>query len=104
MKNRLNVAMLLSGLGLLNFHLSTIAQPVVTTLPATDITPISATVNGTVNPNGALTASYFQYGLTTNCGNIGTPTLLPAGNATVPVPGFVVRTITGAAGMPWLTT
>jgi len=44
--------------------------PDVITLPATAITASSATLNASVNPNGSPTAVYFQWGTTTNFGNI----------------------------------
>ena len=48
---------------------TTLAQPAVTTSPATSITSTNATLNGTVNPNGAATTAYFRYGLTTSYGS-----------------------------------
>lgn len=39
------------------------AQPAATTMTATDITTTSATLNGTVNANGASTTVTFEYGL-----------------------------------------
>ncbi len=45
--------------------------PVTTTLPATGISLASATLNGSVNPNGTLGAGYLQFGLTTNYGYLG---------------------------------
>lgn len=51
--------------------------PVVTSAAATTVTSNSATLNGTVNANGASTAVTFQYGLTTSYGTtitaIGSP-------------------------------
>jgi photosystem II stability/assembly factor-like uncharacterized protein len=44
-------------------------QPAVTTNPATYITSFSATLNGTVNPNGQTTNVHFEYGTTTNYGS-----------------------------------
>ncbi|MFH1230469.1 MAG: hypothetical protein V1709_03125 [Planctomycetota bacterium] len=41
------------------------AAPTCTTNVATNITNSSATLNGTVNPNGTATTAYFEYGLTT---------------------------------------
>ena len=38
--------------------------PAVTTVAATSVTSNSAQLNGTVNPNGAATAYYFEYGTT----------------------------------------
>ncbi len=55
------------------------AAPTVTTLAATNITATSATLNGTVNPNGAvLSTNYFQYGLTTNYGSFSATNTLTA--------------------------
>jgi hypothetical protein len=44
-------------------------EPVVSTGNATSITPTSATLNGTVNPEGQSTAYYFEYGTTTSYGS-----------------------------------
>ena len=46
-----------------------ILAPSATTLIATDITPTNATLNALVNPNGANTDVYFQWGTTANYGN-----------------------------------
>jgi hypothetical protein len=58
------------------------AAPSVTVLAPTQISTSSFTLNGTVNPNGAVTMAWFDYGTTpalgTTTGTIGT------GNATVP--------------------
>jgi len=45
------------------------ATPTVTTGAATSVASTSATLNGSLNPNGAPTTYYFQYGLTTAYGN-----------------------------------
>src|SRR3954468_17202473 len=71
MKCPLIVCALLGGVALLHFPLTTVAQPVATTLAATSVTSTNSTVNGTVNPNGTFAAAYFQYGLTTNYGYLG---------------------------------
>lgn len=42
--------------------------PIVTTLAERNVGGTRAVLNGTVNPNGAFTAGYFQYGVTTNYG------------------------------------
>ena len=42
--------------------------PIVATNPATNVAGFSATLNGTVNPNGLSTAVHFDYGITTNYG------------------------------------
>jgi len=44
-------------------------MPSATTGSATSVTSSSATLNGTVNPNGASTSYYFDYGTTTNYGS-----------------------------------
>jgi len=43
--------------------------PIVTTLAATSVGPNSATLNGTVNPNGGATTWYFEHGPTLAYGN-----------------------------------
>ena len=43
--------------------------PSVATNPATNVVNLSATLNGTVNPNGLSTAVHFEYGTTTNYGS-----------------------------------
>ena len=50
---------------ILFFHTPGIS-PSATTLAATNITTTSAVLNGSVNPNGAATSFYFEYGLTSN--------------------------------------
>src|SRR5262245_32893111 len=66
MKNQFMALALVAGIGLLHFPFTAVALPVATTLAATSIGQTNATLNGRVNPNGAVTAVYFQYGLTTN--------------------------------------
>jgi uncharacterized repeat protein (TIGR01451 family) len=43
--------------------------PTVTTGSASNIAPTTATLNGTLNPNGQSTTAQFQYGLTTSYGS-----------------------------------
>lgn len=45
---------------------SSTTPPSVTTKAATNVASFSATLHGTVNPNGSTTMVYFQYGTTTN--------------------------------------
>ena len=52
-------------------------QPTATTGSATSVTSTSATLNGTVNPNGASTTVVFQYGLSTSYGNAATAAQSP---------------------------
>jgi hypothetical protein len=61
-------------------------EPVVTTQPATGVTTDTATLNASVDPNSSPTSVYFQWGLTTNFGNLTTPTNLTTNlTATVPI-------------------
>jgi hypothetical protein len=46
-----------------------LVNAVVTTNAATNVTSSSATLNGTVNPNGLTTTVHFEYGATTNYGH-----------------------------------
>jgi len=48
---------------------TTTAAPQVVTGSATNVTPSSATLNGTVNPSGRATTWFFDYGTTTGYGN-----------------------------------
>src|SRR6185369_14126867 len=54
--------------------------PIATTLPASTVTSNSATLNASVNPNGATTTVYFQYGLTTSYGSFSGTNSLGASN------------------------
>jgi N-acetylneuraminic acid mutarotase len=47
----------------------TTGPPIVATNPATNVANFSATLNGTVNPRGFITAAHFEYGTTTNYGS-----------------------------------
>ena len=47
---------------------TTLAAPVVATSAATGVTPTSATLNGSVDPNGRATTWYFEYGTSTSYG------------------------------------
>ena len=58
--------------------------PAVTTNPATNVAAFSATLNGSMNPRGATTMVYFQYGLTTSYG-LNTPMQTQNGNTLRPV-------------------
>src|SRR6185436_5527406 len=71
--------------------------PVVTTLPAGDLSGTSVTLNGSVDPNGAVTKAYFRYGLTTNYGGFTTTDILSATNGAQPVAN-------GISGLTPLTT
>ena len=51
--------------------------PTATTSAATSVSSTSATLNGTVNPNGASTTVTFEYGTTTSYGNAVTASQSP---------------------------
>ena len=59
--------------------------PTVTTLAASSVTSVSATLNGSVNPSGLATTYYFQYGLTTSYGSTTTSTSAGSGTTAVSV-------------------
>ena len=54
------------------------APPTAVTQPASAITPNGATLNASINPNGAATSYYFRYGPTTNYGSYSPTNTLPA--------------------------
>jgi len=56
-------------LDVIGYDLAPSMPPVVTTRTATDLTSSTATLNGSVNPNGATTTVHFEYGLTTSYGS-----------------------------------
>lgn len=70
-----------------------LAPPTVATLDATDVTTTSATLNATVNPNGATTTAVLKSGLTTAYGTTTPLSLSPADgtaiqNFSVPITGL----------------
>jgi Cellulase (glycosyl hydrolase family 5) len=65
---------------------ATIVTPVVVTGAATGVTGTSATLNGTVNPEGAATSYHFEYGTTTAYGTSVPVPDGPAGSGTSDVP------------------
>ena len=67
-----------AGLGADGIFVTPHLPPVVTTTTASGITATGATLNGTVNPNGATTTAHFEYGLTTAYGSTASVTLSPA--------------------------
>ena len=69
--------------------------PTVTTGSATSVTSNSATLNGTVNPNGTETTYYFQYGTTTSYGSTTTSTSAGAGTSDVSVNASLTGLSTG---------
>ena len=67
-----------SGLSTLLCNAGSAPPPTVTTASASSVSTTAATLNGTVNPNGAATTYQFEYGTTTSYGSFS-----PASPATV---------------------
>jgi len=59
--------------------------PTVTTGTAGPIHETGANIQGTVNPNGAMTTITVEYGPTTTYGNTSVPLSVPAGSGVVPI-------------------
>lgn len=70
-------------------------SPSVTTLVPTAITMTSATLNGTVNPNGLSTTYHFEWGTTISYGNFTTTTSAGSGTSNVAVSTNISGLITG---------
>ena len=70
-------------------------NPGVLTLAATAVTANSATLNGTVNPNGLATTYHFEYGTTTSYGYSTSTLSVGSGTSTVPVSANISVLITG---------
>jgi autotransporter-associated beta strand protein len=69
--------------------------PVVTTLAVSAVSASNATFQASVNPGGAPTDVFFDYGTTTNYGLTTPPATLPAGNLPVALSNTVVSLIPG---------
>jgi hypothetical protein len=76
---------------------TTIAVPQATTLAATNITATNANLRASINPDGAATTFYFQYGTSTNYGSFSTTNTLAAGTSAVvtntAVTGLIIGTL-----------
>jgi hypothetical protein len=72
---------------LLSFTTAAAPQPppTVQTLAASGVTTNFGIMNGTVNPNGAETHSYFEYGTTTAYANVGAVSDDGYGNSAIPL-------------------
>ncbi|HVC07298.1 MAG TPA: fibronectin type III domain-containing protein [Solirubrobacterales bacterium] len=70
------------------------AVPIVTTEGATEVVEREATLNGTVNPEGAVTKYYFEYGTTESYGSKSATGELPSGTT----PQSIHTTISGLNG------
>src|SRR5262249_57177587 len=65
------------------FTTSAVVPPTATTGAATNVTATSATLTGTVNPNGLATTAYFQWGRTTAYGQTTASQSIGSGTGTV---------------------
>lgn len=64
--------------------------PTVITSPATSVTSSSATMTGTVNPNGLSSAYHFQYGATTSYGSTTSSSSAGSGTSAVSVSATII--------------
>ena len=71
------------------------ALPVATTLSAGSITTNSANLQGQVNPKSASTKVFFEWGLTTNYGNITATQTLASGSVAVMVQRAITNLVPG---------
>jgi uncharacterized delta-60 repeat protein len=79
------------------FTTTSISNPTLGPVSASGITTTAATLNGSVNPNGAITTAYFEYGLTTTYTSSTTITGVPSGtslvNVSLPVSSLTPGTV-----------
>jgi hypothetical protein len=64
---------------------TTWGPPLVSTLPATNVSTNRATLNGTVNPKGRPTAAWFEWGATADYGNLTPMADLGSGTTALPL-------------------
>lgn len=96
MKRKLQVlAAVLSVSGVAAGVALSASSPTVATGAATKIKQVSAVLNGTVNPNGANTAYFFQWGLTTAYGVNGRPHGAGSGTRAVAAASTATQLIPG---------
>ena len=69
----------------MTFVTPAITTPVVTTGSASNIGPASATISGSVNPDGSATGAFFQYGMTTSYGMTTPAQSVGSGTSAVPL-------------------
>ena len=73
----------------------TVTAPAVALGSPSGVTPGGATLNASVNPNGAATTCYFTYGLTTAYGSFSPTNFLAAGTNAQPVSAVVAGLLPG---------
>jgi len=69
--------------------------PTIVTLPATSVTLATATLNGTVNPNGLVTSYHFEYGTSVSYGNSTTTGAAGSGTSAVNISADLTGLIPG---------
>ena len=74
---------------------TTVAKPTVATLTVSNITASSATLDATVNPNGAATAYWFKYGTTTSYGSLTATNSVGSGSSPVTVTNLISGLLQG---------
>ncbi|HYF10514.1 MAG TPA: hypothetical protein VD967_02830 [Candidatus Paceibacterota bacterium] len=67
------------------------SAPSVTTNASAAMTDTTAVVSGSVNPNGALTTYWYEYGTTQNLGQKSANQSIGSGVRTLPAPGFITN-------------
>jgi hypothetical protein len=67
-----------------NFNSATVSKPAVVTQPATGLMGDGATLEATVNPDGAVTTVWFEWGSTNALGNVTPKQLIASGKSAVP--------------------
>jgi hypothetical protein len=80
--------------GTLNFKTAAVS-PTVSTQPPSGINWKAATLNGSVNPNGAATTARFEYGLSTNYGTATPLIKIAAGTTAVTVSASISGLLAG---------
>ena len=78
-----------------NLSFSAVVAPTVTTQPAGSLTAGGAVLNGTVSPNGAATAYYFQYGTNTSYGKATATNALATGAGSTSVSTLLAGLLPG---------
>ena len=73
---------------------SAATAPTATTGSASSVSSTAATLNGTVNANGASTTVTFNYGTSTSYGSIGTPTQSPVTGSTATAVSYALTGLT----------
>jgi len=71
--------------------------PTVQTLRASGLTQVAATLNGNVDPKGADSVAWFEFGFTTNYGRLTPPQAVPASNGAAAVTAVIAGLIPGVS-------